>query len=69
MMYRKFSKLDFNSLTLLRWDFLIGLKDNKIYPEFWESYVSCFDSKLKENTEKRVVVLIRKQQAWIFEQM
>jgi DNA polymerase-3 subunit epsilon len=31
-------------------------KDNKIYPEFWESYVSCFDSKLKENTEKRVVV-------------
>jgi CBS domain-containing protein len=21
MMYRKFSKLDFNSLTLLRWDF------------------------------------------------
>jgi hypothetical protein len=48
---------------------LIGLKDNKIYPEFWQSYLSCFDSKLKENTEKRVVVLIRKQQAWIFEQM
>jgi hypothetical protein len=55
MMYRKFSKLDFNSLTLLRWGLLIGLKDNKIYPEFWQSYVSCFDSKLK-NTEKRVVV-------------
>jgi uncharacterized protein YprB with RNaseH-like and TPR domain len=54
-MYRKFSKLDFNSLTLLRWDFSC-LKDNKIYPEFWQSYVSCFDSKLKENTEKRVVV-------------
>jgi DNA polymerase III epsilon subunit-like protein len=54
-MYRKFSKLDFNSLTLLRWD-LIGFKDNKIYPEFWQSYLSCFDSKLKENTEKRVVV-------------
>jgi DNA polymerase-3 subunit epsilon len=31
-------------------------KDNKIYPEFWQSYVSCFDSKRKENTEKRVVV-------------
>jgi DNA polymerase-3 subunit epsilon len=31
---------------------LIGLKkDNKIYPEFWESYVSCFDSKLKEYRE------------------
>jgi uncharacterized protein YprB with RNaseH-like and TPR domain len=49
---RKFSKLDFNSLTLLRWDFC-GLKeDNKIYPEFWQSYVF-----LKERrSEKRAVV-------------
>jgi DNA polymerase-3 subunit epsilon len=30
-------------------------KDKKIYPEFWQSYLSCFDSKLKENIEKRVV--------------
>jgi hypothetical protein len=46
MMYRKFSKLDFNSLTLD--EMLFGLKkDNKIYPEFWQSYLSCFDSKLK----------------------
>jgi DNA polymerase-3 subunit epsilon len=29
---------------------LIGLKDNK-YPEFWESYLSCFDSKLKRYRE------------------
>jgi hypothetical protein len=55
MMYSKFSK-DFNHLLYLDGTF-IGLKDNKIYPEFWQSYVSCFDSKLKENTEKRVVVL------------
>jgi hypothetical protein len=32
MMFRKFSKLDFHPLTLLRWASLIGLKDNKIYP-------------------------------------
>ena len=31
-------------------------KDNKIYPEFWQSYLSCFDLKLKENLEQRVVV-------------
>jgi DNA polymerase-3 subunit epsilon len=31
-------------------------KDNKIYPEFWQSYLSCFDLKLKENIEQRVVV-------------
>jgi DNA polymerase-3 subunit epsilon len=52
----KFSKLDFTHLLYLDGT-LIGLKkDNKIYPEFWQSYVSCFDSKRKENTEKRVVV-------------
>jgi DNA polymerase-3 subunit epsilon len=33
---------------------LIGKKKIIIYPEFWQSYLSCFDSKLKENTEKRV---------------
>jgi DNA polymerase-3 subunit epsilon len=31
-------------------------KGNKIYPEFWQSYLSCFDLKLKENIEQRVVV-------------
>jgi hypothetical protein len=48
---------------------LIGLK--KIIKSIlnFGKAMSCFDSKLKENTEKRVVVLIRKQQAWIFEQM
>jgi hypothetical protein len=34
MMYRKFSKLDFNSLTLLRWDFNWFKKDNKIILNF-----------------------------------
>jgi DNA polymerase-3 subunit epsilon len=36
-------------------DFNWFKKDNKIYPDF-KANVSLFDLKLKENTEKRVVV-------------
>lgn len=30
-------------------------KDKKGYPEFWQSYLSCFDSKVKNNLEQRSV--------------
>lgn len=30
-------------------------KDEKVYPEFWQSYLSCFDSKVKKNLEQRIV--------------
>jgi len=30
-------------------------KDTKVYPEFWQSYLSCFDSKVKKNLEQRLV--------------
>jgi len=30
-------------------------KDTKVYPEFWQSYLSCFDSKVKKNLEQRIV--------------
>ncbi|CAM2838199.1 3'-5' exonuclease [Flavobacterium frigoris] len=30
-------------------------KDKKVYPEFWQSYLSCFDSKVKNNLEQRSV--------------
>jgi hypothetical protein len=47
---------------------LFWFKKDKIYPEFWESYVSCFDS-IKREYRETFGFLIRKQQAWIFEQM
>jgi DNA polymerase-3 subunit epsilon len=30
-------------------------KDTKVYPEFWKSYLSCFDSKVKNDLERRLV--------------
>ena len=30
-------------------------KNEKEYPEFWKSYLACFDSKLNQNNEKRTV--------------
>lgn len=30
-------------------------KDKKVYPEFWHSYLSCFDSKTKNNLGQRIV--------------
>jgi DNA polymerase-3 subunit epsilon len=38
-------------MTLFNW----FKKDKKVYPEFWQSYLSCFDSKAKNNLEQRIV--------------
>jgi DNA polymerase-3 subunit epsilon len=31
-------------------------KDKKNYPEFWETYLTCFDAKVDKNMPQRFVV-------------